>query len=286
MNIINKKGKIDFSLLKEAINALYIGKGIIVLEPMSVTNWYLLCGFLKKIENVCCFSLNYHNEKKVVLRYFVPGMKNDFKKLHELAIYNYEQCNFETAKILFKRLLSYGGPDFKSYAKLGMCYLQLKDYYKALECLMVADDLAFKETNNHMYADYVERVRKLVEVKEPRNIKLLALAIDATNHYGINNLIDIVNLVSGTDMDLSSACLIFGLDYTETLIVKLILAQQCYCNRMEDCGDALTIQVEKSATNNKKVLALMDKTFEFKENLSEKIPARVRINLNNHNIVE
>ena len=48
MNIINKKGKIDFSLLKEAINALYIGKGIIVLEPMSVTNWYLLCGFLKK----------------------------------------------------------------------------------------------------------------------------------------------------------------------------------------------------------------------------------------------
>ena len=153
MNIINKKGKIDYNLLKEVINALYIGKGIIVLEPMSVKNWHLLCGFVEKMENVCCFSLKHQNERKVVLRYFVPGMNNDFKKLHELAIYNYEQCNFETAKILFKKLLSYGGPDYKSYAKLGMCYLQLKNYYTASECLMVADDLAFKETNNHMYSD-------------------------------------------------------------------------------------------------------------------------------------
>ena len=286
MNIINKKGKFDLGLFKEAINALYLGKGIIVLEPMSLKNWRLLCGFTGKLDNVFCFSIDYQNEKRAVLRYVTPGMRNDFKKLHELAIYNYEQCNFETAKILFKRLLSYGGPDYKSYAKLGMCYLQLKNYYKALECLMVADDLAFKDTNNHMYADYVHRVQKLVEANEPRNIKLLALAIDATNHYGINNLIDVVNLVSGTNTDLSSACLIFGLNYTQTLLVKLMLAQQCYCNRMEDYGEALMVQVEKCETNNGKVLALLDKTFELKENIPEKIPARVRINLNNQNIVE
>lgn len=87
-------------------------------------------------------------------------------------------------------------------------------------------------------------------------------------------------------MDLSSVCLIFGLDYTETSIVKLILAQQCYCNNMEAYGEALTVQVEKWGTNNKKLLLLLDKTFEFKENMPEKIPARVRINLNNHNVVE
>lgn len=284
MNIIRNDGKLNYELLEKQLKVLNSENVIIMIDPLSKRNRNNLKYFLWDYDNVESFVLSNEFERKIALRYVCKSALN-YKKTHELALTAYQRGDFETAKILFLKLVSHGLPDSQSYAKVALCYLQLNDYNNAINYLYIADHLAKDELGINLYAGFIDKIVSCLNDDQKIKVKELALAIDVANQYGFNTLIDIINLVSGTKTDIDSACLIFGLNKEQTQIVKLIIAKQCYFNKMNDYAEVLVTQVEKVIPKSREVAQLLNKTIDFKKENSINNVSRIRIKLSEQNII-
>lgn len=89
----------------------------------------------------------------------------DYKIYNRLGIIYLEQKNFSDAKDAFNATIKLGGPKASRYYNLALAYLGLQEYRNALEAIEKAVEL---EKNNQKYLDLHRDIKNRLKKFKPR----------------------------------------------------------------------------------------------------------------------
>ena len=146
-------------------------------------------------------------------------------------------------------------PTTELYAKIGLCYYNLKDLSKAGDYLMIAN---YKNNGNENFdlensAKYFEeRVKK--RESEKYNTKSLEDKKEDFNKIKLNNIDEIMGYISMYDSDIETAGMEFDLSSEERDYIKLVLAEEFYKQGDIEKGNYYLNAVENSPNKSKKII--------------------------------
>ncbi len=253
-NDFDVKGFID-----QRLNELY-ENGIILLKTMDNTKRKAIHEYVENLPDVESFSIGEGETRQIVLRYKANEYIDITKTVKE-GNEAYNSQNYDLCIEKFRKLLGTNKPKTWVYAKLGLSYMKMGNKKIAIDYLTIATELEKKEGNSDKdYTELIASLKGLIpeEDKKPRvRMNISEFEDDMNNNYGIDNLDEIIRLLStGTSLDEVTKTM--NLSLYQRNIVAIILAKEYYQNEDYNIGDMYLKLVEGTKGKSSETRSLLN----------------------------
>ena len=253
----------DVDFINEKSEILQKKGGMLLLRVMSDERINDLQKIIRETPNLVGFTIGRPNERRIVLRY--NSIKEKIDNIPEIikkGNQEYRDKNYKASIREFKKLLSFGRPSSFIYSRIGICHMKLNHYKDAIDYLTVGNELAKQEDSKYDYTELLEYIRGYVPESERKahvNMELEEFYGD-TNEYGIDNLYGIVDHITTKGPNIDKYCSDLGLDKDQTNVVKIMCARRFYTREMDNFGDMVLEEVERSKEKTPLVKSLYFET--------------------------
>lgn len=229
--------------------------GIIILD-LSDEVRNNIKDLVKEYFDLECFEIKSNDDIYLVLRYRDIGNIIEYQDLMKKADKDFLGKRYRISLTNYLELLECSiCPTTELYAKIGLCYYNMNDLYKAEDYLMVAN---YKNNGNEKFdlensAKYFEERVKKIE-SEKYNTKSLEDNKEVSNEIKLNNIDEIMGYISMYNSDIETAGMEFDLSSEERDYIKLVLAEEFYKQGDIEKGNYYLNAVENSPNKSKKII--------------------------------
>ena len=159
---------------------------------------------------------------------------------------------------IYLEVLKYDNIRAITYSKVGLCYVALRNYTKAIEYLTIAMELGKKENQTFDFHALITRLEgRLLEadVKPLFSNKDNKFNFcDKNDNFGLGNLTDITNAIIESGLDVESACLSLGISSENTELIKLVYAREFFSSGEEQLAEKFLKSVEQSKNKTPRII--------------------------------
>lgn len=145
-----------------------------------------------------------------------------------------------------------------TYSKVGLCFVALKNYSKAIEYLTIAMELGKKENQIYDFHALITRLEgKLLEedIKPHFSYKESKFNFcDKNDNFGLGDLTDLTNSITESGLDVESACLNLGIPKENIELIKLVYAKEFFSRGEEQLAEKFLKSVEQSDNKTPRII--------------------------------
>lgn len=254
----SKQGRKD-SYLQIKYNELIRDKGLVLLDPMELSERERIIEQLRSLSDILWFTIGEKEPKRLVLHY-VPELKEyiDAKTIVSNLKYKYNKKKYREVIADCLQLLRL--KKIKAYTcfRIGASYGHVGEYQKAIDYLIIAQELSKKERDVPFdFTDLIEVIRNVAYQKNEA-IKLFANVEfqEFEKHDVDNEFVTIKEAVLIAGHDARSICYYLGYDENQIAQVFLLLARECFMDGNVRRGDNYIKEFEKMPGKSKENMAL------------------------------
>ncbi len=266
----------DIAFVEEKHNELVKNHGIMRLEPMGGKQRKVIHFLVRQYDDMTSFSIDERENKHIVLRYCVPKNEVDYKTLIHLGKNAYFAGDYEGCLKYFGEILEESDfPRDFIYFRMGMCYQKLGDLEKAIDYLIVAQEVAKKFYKENVY-DYSKLITRLQRVLDTKTKGKNTRATFTEDEYkepvepiDKDRLYEIANFAVSNNLNIEDACEKLNMSLEERDIAKLLCAIEYYKQGDTNMGDLYynTVTKTKNKTENvKRLLKQINERKRFYQN--------------------
>lgn len=137
-------------------------KGIVLLEPMNISQSKIVHQIVKSIPNIISFSIGENSKSPIVLkvRFRYKEEYINFKEFFIEGDKAYKNEDYDECIRIYRNILDTGKPKSFVYAKIGYAYMGKLDFDTAIDYLTIATELSKKENDYMDYTDIIENLKE------------------------------------------------------------------------------------------------------------------------------
>lgn len=185
----------------------------------------------------------------------VPGM---MKKANLL----FSEKEIEDALKIYLDVLKNDDIKATTYSKVGLCFVELRNYTKAIEYLTIAMEIGKKEKKIYDYHALITKLQGKLsaeDIKPHYNIKNLDFTNKQVN-FGLGDLTEITKKIIESGLDVESACISLGISSENTELIKLVYAREFFSRGEDEIAKKFLKSVEQSDNKTSKVIKALKET--------------------------
>lgn len=258
----NKNNNIKISsYLQMKYQELLRDKGLVLFSPMNLQEREKLIKEICTLPDVTFFIIGDVEPKRVVLHY-TPELDRyiDAKELMRNLRNKYSKRKYKEVVDDCKELLCLRKVRSYTCFRIGMAYRHLGEYQKAIDYLIIAQELSKKDQKKPY--DFSEKIKMLYDEAEKidESIKLYVdVKLDEFNLSAVDTDFEAIKdavLVNGHDA--RSICYYLGYNDNQMARVLLLLSRECFMNGSVDKGESYIKLFEKMPGKSKENIELAE----------------------------
>ncbi|MBO5096348.1 MAG: hypothetical protein J6B98_05690 [Bacilli bacterium] len=228
------------------------------------------CKSKNRVAKVLQDIINYPNvraivlsdEKTIALKH-TPYMNfnNKFlgtiKKADKLS----EKRKYKEAIKLYLEILKFEDINSLVYSKIGLCFVGLRNYSKAVEYLTVAMELGKKENRVHDFYSLIAKLEGKIQITDIKPIiknKDNKFTFDEKYNFGLGDISEVTDAIIMMNLDVETACKILMINEEDIELIKLVYAKEFFSQGEIKLAEKFLKSVEQYENKTPKIIKALE----------------------------
>ena len=152
-------------MLEENIKLLENQKDVILLDDLSKKEIKYLQSIINNYQNVDIFTIGKEKVSAVLRPFANDDVYYELNNMYYFADMAYDEQDYCLCSEYYLEILKVGAPRSVAYFKLGLCYMKIEEYEKALIYFKIAHDLVYETKTKENIKNYILEINQILNHK-------------------------------------------------------------------------------------------------------------------------